>query len=177
MKVSTSVKTRSNNCDRFIEDGTILRLRMSPNQFSELITTLNVGEGVPATLEMFFDQNLPKGEIPRLPVQSKTETFRAELGDITQETVEKIQALNKSIDEITMPKKNKEALKSQITQILNNLQSNLPYILTCANQQLDKAVASAKSVIDSFYTGLCVRLGVKSLREGNVKLIDSGDKE
>ena len=76
LKVSTSEKRRNLSNDWYFADKTILEIRLSPNQFSELLTTMNVGEGVPATLVYHNGSLVTNGRIKTPIEENKTEIFR-----------------------------------------------------------------------------------------------------
>ena len=177
LTISKARLSRSNHHDHFSEDGMIIRLRMSPNQFSELITTLNCGNGIPATIEMFWPQDLPIGQLPAISQKSKADTFKMELRDIEKEVSQQLDGLEAAIKNLNVSIKTKQDLISRMNGIKMHILSNFPYIVQCAKEQIDKAIVSAKGVIDSFYTGLCTRLGVKALENKLAQLPESTEQD
>lgn len=51
LTLSSATMKRDLTQDWFHEDDTLFRVKMSPNQFSELMTNLNTSPGVPVTIE------------------------------------------------------------------------------------------------------------------------------
>jgi len=174
LKVSTSRRNRSCSNDFFFADGVILELRLSPNQFSELLTTMNCGSGVPATLTYHNNTATPHGEI-EAPVEiDKKEEFHLELDAINSETKDALAELKLAFAELKVTKKEKEKINHLFTLLQNRIFSDLPFIVQQAKKQIDKTVSAGKAVLDCFYTGLITKLGIKALQEKpTVEMIES----
>ena len=171
LKVVRSVPLRENSNDRFMEREIILKARISPNQFAELLTTMNIGNGVPATLEMFNTAGLASGKMPEFEANNKIDTFHAEIAEKTKIIEDQLEELITVIDKTAMPAKSKQAIDEKVQAISRTISQNLPYILRQAGEQLDKAVSAAKGVVDSFYVGVCTKLGIKAIQNNMVHLI------
>jgi len=178
LRIKTSRKRRDLSNDWFFADQTILELRLSPNQFSELLTTMNCGEGVPATLTFHNNEIVPQGEIEDPIEENKQEIFEKEIDLVGKETLEAIKDLETTISGLKLTKKEKEIVSSKFTLLRNRIVSHLPFLLSQAKEQVAHTVAAGKAVIDNFYTGIITRLGLKALQEKpEVKMIDKGNKE
>ena len=70
--------------------GEIINVRLSPNQFSELLTTMNIGSGVPCTLQRIQGEVMP--ELPKEDNirQIHKDDFRREIKKATNEVKEAI---------------------------------------------------------------------------------------
>ena len=158
--------------DYIYGDEQLLELRLSPNQFAELLTSMNCGNGVPATLEYY---NKERVENP--PFESELETFKKEIEDTKPQTDEMLAELNQTIDEIKLSKRDADKLRSVVTRLRNVILGHIPFVAKSAYQSIEKAVVEAKGAIDLFYTGLLTRLGVKALQDkATIELLEGKDK-
>jgi hypothetical protein len=176
LEIRTSVKTRRLSNDYYFPDKIILRARLSPNQFAEMLTTMNTMGGVPATLEYFYHNGLQEGRIPEPIHEDKTEIFKKEIDLDTQKIFLSINDLTNDIKNIKISNKQKDDLLRKIGCIKSLFTSTLPFIIEQAKEQVDNIVTAGKAAIDSFYTGVISRLGIEALKDAiKVKMITKGD--
>lgn len=176
LEIKTSVKTRKLSNDYYFPDKIILRARLSPNQFAELLTTMNTCGGVPATLEHFFSSGLQEGRIPEPIHEDKVEIFKKEIDLDAQQVFVSINDLTKEINDLKISNKQRDNLVKKISGLKSLFTSTLPFIIDQAKEQVDNIVTAGKSAIDSFYTGVINRLGIEALKDAiKVKMITKGD--
>lgn len=176
LEIRTSVKTRKLSNDYFFADDIILRARLSPNQFAELLTTMNTYGGVPATLEYFYPKASLSGKIPEPIHEDKVEIFKKEIDLDTNKIFLSINELTNDIKNIKISNKQKDALLKKISGLKSIFTSTLPFIIEQAKEQVDNIVTAGKGAIDSFYTGMINRLGIEALKDAiKVKMITKGD--
>lgn len=173
LRVQTSDHERDLSNDWFFTKDLILELRMTPNQFTELLTTINTGGGVPATLTQMNNKAVPHGVIPEPVVEPKQEIFLDEIDSVSTEVVSHFQHLQEMIESAKLTQKEKKEILSALATTRSKITTRLPFILEQAKEQLNKAVMAGKAAIDSFYTGVITRLGIRSLRnESRVELLE-----
>lgn len=177
LRIKTSIKKRDLSNDRFHADDTILEIRLSPNQFSELLTTMNVGEGVPGTLTFHQVLDLPNGAVP-MPVQeNKTAIFKEEINLLGTDIMARMIELENTVDGLNISKSAKTAILERTRMVKQDITSNLPFILRQAKEQVDKIVSAGKSAVDAFYTGVITRLGIAALQnQPRITLIENEDE-
>lgn len=164
LKVSTSEKRRNLSNDWYFADKPILTMRLSPNQFSELLTTMNVGEGVPATLTYHNGSLLPNGRIDPPIEENKTALFKREINERNTVIQDRMRHLESAIDGCNISAKAKKQIADEVKMLRQEINSNLPFILLQAEKQVDKIVSAGKSAVDAFYTGVITRLGFAALK-------------
>lgn len=160
LKISEAKEYRTLSENRYIDEKRILELRLSPNQFAELLTSMNVGVGIPGTLE--YRDGV---RIEEPPYEAELPKFKQEIVDSEAETRVLLQELKTTVGNFKLTKADKAVLESVITRLENTVFGHIPFVVKQAYEAIDKTVTEAKGVIDSFYTGLIHRLGVKSLQE------------
>lgn len=173
LTISRAYEYRSLSENSYMDAGGIIELRLSPNQFAELLTSMNCGVGVPATIESLNGKYV---EAP--PVESEVDVFMDEVEERGKEALDSLQDLEKVVATFKLTKKEQAEFRSAMCKVKNEVVHNLPFVIQQAKNAISKAVVEAKGVIDSFWTGIIPRLGVKSLenKENIVQLIESDKK-
>lgn len=186
---SNAIKLRIKKCsvnhhlgsDWHYGDGDLIEVTLSPNQFSELLTTMNQGAGVPCTIN-----NIAGKRIDSPPKRESTpEKVRFEFQDQVNEIKTEIEDQKSRLDAILNKKSISKSDREDIRKIIerNHMQvtSNLPFYLKQFNKATNKIVDEAKSVVDSFVTSVIAKAGIKSIKANNgivdVPKLESKDGE
>lgn len=164
LTISKCVHERDLNHDWFHDDGTIIEVVMSQNQFSDLITSLNYGSGVPCTIAW------KDGEcIQSAPYISKIQVFQTEFENkLHNLSVDLKQLVSGSIEMLknkdSIGKKDRAEIVSQIESLIREVEKNLPYVSGQFIEQMDKTVTEAKAEVESFINHKIQTAGLESLR-------------
>ncbi len=141
---------RSLTNDWFHGSGEIIEIEMSQTQFAELITQMNMGEGIPCTIK-----HIDMKRIPDPPYKSKVDIindeFRARMHNMGVD-IEKASAtaLDLLKSKPTLTKADRELILSSITSLLQGVKSNIPYVSKQFGEQMDKTITEAKGEIEAF---------------------------
>jgi len=169
---------RSLNKDWYFGGKQLFEVEMSLSQFAELITSLNMGDGIPVTILSTEAQK----RIEPCPFESKTELHQREFQEHLRKTYEKSRVLLRQVKERFSTKKaltKKE--KEEILNILNTLSydigSNVDFQVKQFQEQMEKTVQEAKGEIESFYQNRMIEASKQGLQlQGNpVDMIEVGD--
>ncbi len=153
---------------------------MSLSQFAELITSLNMGDGIPVTILSTEMQ----GKIESCPFESKAELHLKEFQEHLRKTYEKSRALLQQIkerfsDKKALTKKEKEEILTTLTTLSYDIESNVDFQLKQFQEQMEKTVQEAKGEIEAFYQNRVMEAYKQGLQlQGNpVDMIGVDDKE
>lgn len=148
----------------------IIEVELSPTQFAEMITSLNVGDGVPCTIRHI---NLNRKENP--PEVKQRQIFEdefkndiKELEKICSEDVKEIDKILNKKGTITV-KERKEAW-NKVLKVFNKIGDHIPFLQKQFNEAMDKTVLEAKGEVDAFVTNKVTSLGIKGLEQEMLKL-------
>lgn len=161
LTVKESAVERSLNQDWYYGGKTILELVLSQMQFAELLTTLNVGDGVPCTLT--FRESVGRIE-PETSFENKREIFDREIQEICNKTAEKLNNLEVTIKAIKMSQKDRGELLSQINIAKGNVSANIPFVLEQFTEAMNQIVADSKAEVDGFVTQTIHKAGLETLQ-------------
>lgn len=152
--------------DWFYAKETILKLRMTSNQFSELITGMNMGSGVPCTLEYIPGVKVPQEEDK---VETKKEYTHRAFKDRMKEFSGKFRGFQNTVKQITekqvIAKKDKEQLNNVVSSLFAELDRNIPFFLECFQEHMDKVVLEAKGEVEAAIMHKITTLGLEQLHE------------
>lgn len=174
MTVRSAELIRGGNHDFYLPRKTLLRIEMSPSQFTDAITTMNC-DGVPITIRKFNGETM---EDP--PFFNKRLQFEENFKDDMRKISNKIDSLAKAAQNMLESKKpntkkEKEAILDLISNIRMEFNSNIPYMATCFNEQMDKTVKEAKAEIDATVNSTITRLGLEKISD--LKQLTEGGKD
>jgi len=142
----------------------LIEIEMSNTQFAELITTMNVGDGVPCTIRHIGRQRM---EDP--PGVEQRQIFEDEFKDDIQKVGKKIESAIQKAEEIynrkgNINKSDRNQVVSLLRSIAQDINSNMPFVHSQFNEAMDKTVAEAKGEIEAFVTNKITSLGIAALK-------------
>ncbi len=176
MEIRQSEINRELTSDRYHPTKMITRLRMSSGQFSELITSLNVGSGVPCTLEFSNGKKvepLPKQESRKEFVHRK---FEDRMNDFAKSLREKQNIAKELVKKKTLSKEDIHQLTMHLQWLTDEVASNIPFFGKCFQENMDEVVNEAKMEVENAIQHKINVLGLQALHSEN-KLLEIGEKK
>ena len=127
----------------------VVAIKMTPAQFAEFITTLNIGNGTPCTIEEIGGKRIDQfKEEVQGRVDYEIEKLRKSLKDQRGQFNRAKEAIKPLIDKL--PKKRQEAILSVIENVATSVCSNTPFYLDTLTEVVEEVTATAKTEIASF---------------------------
>ena len=156
---------RGLNSDWYHADRPLFEVEMSQTQFAELITSLNMGDGVPVTIRYINGE-----EMPPIPFESKADMHREEFRESLNKTYSNAQSLISKVSGIfttkkTLTKKDREEILSSLRGISADLKQKQDYQVAQFQKQMEKTVSEAKGEVEAFVSGKLLQLGQQKLVE------------
>jgi hypothetical protein len=174
MKVYQSEIQRDLSCDRYFASNhtPIIQIRMSSNQFAEMITSMNRGDGIPCTIEA-FDRKM----VEHLPEQeSRKEFIHRKFDDRMREFAKTLKVKQARVKDLsakkTLSKADQQELNFTVEWLTQEVASNIPFFAKCFQETMDIVVNEAKSEIENAIQHKINVLGLEGLHEQN-KLLKS----
>lgn len=142
----------------------IIEVFLSPTQFSDLLTTMNVGTGVPGTLRYHDGEHFSSPEMP-----SKGQQFRAETLSALTDTMSQLRKAHSALsdalcDDKPMGKKAKAELASMVASVERLVSDKLPFIMNQFSRQMARVVVEAKGEVDAFVNHAITSAGLEAIR-------------
>ena len=172
LTLKTGVHSRNLNRDLYYGGRTLFEVEMSASQFADLVSNMNIGDGVPVTIKRKENEL-----ISECPFENKAETHIKEFNKNANEAYQKAQEILKNVTEMfnetkTFKKKDKEEILSSLTILANEIGSNISYQVNAFQEQVEKSTTEAKAEIEAFYQNRMLQIAKDTLKENPEKLFD-----
>ena len=168
LKISTAKRQREFQKDWIHDDKTLIEVEMSPAQFAEAITTMNVGCGTPVTLKYVTgDKSNHRSGCPDENFRRVMQTELKEEMAILGKKLAKLTATTKELlkGSGALKKADREQILNDIDQLEMEVNSNIPFVHECFNEAIDKTMTAAKSELDAVVSHVKMSLGEKAIAE------------
>ncbi len=143
----------------------IIEVEMSYSQFAEAITSLNQGCGTPVTIRM-VNGNYTEP----CPHTNKRKQFEAEFEKDMRRLERDLAKLTADAEKILNDKKlpsktERQQILDAIQSLRQQIRSNIPFVASSFNEQMDKTVLEAKGEIEGFKTHMIISAGIEAIKE------------
>lgn len=176
LTISRSAKFTNEFSEHYFGKDELIEVEMSQSQFSEAITSMNMGSGVPVTIKTVMGRVMPN-------CQEKTLREKADnsLKKRFTTLANRLETKMKRIDEITnrtgtIRKAEKEEINRLYKAFITEIKSNLPFLKQCIDETVDDSIKQAKDEVESFWLNRIRSLGIDKLNElvesNEFKMID-----
>ena len=180
LRIKTAQCSRELGRDWIMGDKTLVEITLSANQFADLLTNANVGDGVPCTIEYVIG----KGMIKYQPQKPKLEIIKEERDDLAEKAVSNIQSSIDMVKELIEKKKISKTIGEELLFNMNNAKGSLvgggkEFYKKQAKQEVENMIVEAKRQVQSYVDNKIYSTGFQMLNEGfeSPRLIDNAEKE
>lgn len=161
ISISRAELLRGLNRDHIFEAEHILEVEMSPTQFADAITSLNVGGGTPVAIRLITKQKDERLGFVDPPFQSKVKQFN-------QEFTDKIKDLSKEFDTVINLAEQTKAQKrliKELKMLKMFFENNIPFINKQFTKQMEHTVKEAKGEVEAFVTHTVQTYGLDAIKK------------
>lgn len=174
IRLSQSELHRNLNSDwHFSKREGFVEVAMSEAQWATFVSSLNMGSGVPCTL-----QRLNGAMVPGLPdPKPRSDQFGAEVREDLADSIAAMRDLDTLIDELGLPKGKAAQLKGKLHTAEKALSDAIPWVAKQFEQHMEETVEAAKAEVHGYMTGVLQRAGLEQLTGGvlPLQIEDSSD--
>ena len=163
MRLYTGRMKRDDIEDNFYPDDNILTVKMSPVQFSELITSMNYASGVPCTITSFNGKKVEQAKNIENRKTVSERFFNDKMSKFAASINNNMTTAEKLIAKKNLSKKDQEELRMMLYGIQTELTSNIPFFRQMFQEEMDKIVVDAKAEIDAAMQHAVTKAGIKAL--------------
>jgi len=154
----------------------LIKIRMTPMQFSEMITTLNHGDGVPCTLIKLNDNDIQQEQNR---AENRTEIthrqFKKRMSDFAKSIAEHQNKVKALVKKKTLSKEDQRELLITNEWMTAELTRNIPFFIECFQEAMNTVVADAKMEVESAIQHKIKMLGLIELHKQN-KLLENSNE-
>ena len=171
--ISRSELHRGLSYDRHHGKEELIEIALSEVQWASFVSSMNVGSGVPCTI-----QHIARERVPQLPApSSRDKQFGEEMRNTVSASIKAMNELAVSIDTLGLSQKKADALKMKIRVATSHLSNNAEFVASQFDEHMEGTVERAKAEVHGYVSGVISRAGIASLTGQNSApfLIESRD--
>lgn len=155
--------------DRYYASGAaIVEVELSAAQFAELITTMNIGQGVPCTIRRLGFKSIEEPPDETSEADRMHGQFKAKMRAAGREFRDYVEGLPAKMEAMKIPAKHREAIMAPVARMLQEIESNAPFWLQMFEESSEKIVTTAKSEIEAFIISGIHAAGMKAIQGAEV---------
>lgn len=140
----------------------LINIRLSPNQFADLLTSLNVGFGSPCTIQHIGGKKM--ADCPSVDQRTKYEDeFEADVKKTVAEAETLVRKIKIAFDKPSLGKKERAEIAKQLDLLVGHIHGGMPFIQSQFNEAMDKTVTEAKGEVEAFVNHKIHSLGIDAL--------------
>lgn len=144
----------------------LIEVNMTNTQFSELLTTMNFGDGVPCTIDRFEGKMIPRQDTSETLTEQVKNEFSKEMAEKASKLEETYTELEDKLSKTSLSKKMKEEILWLVGKSIQDYKSDIPFALKQYDEASDLIVKQAKGEIEGFLSGSIQRAGLEALQSG-----------
>lgn len=167
LRIARAVEHTEATSTRYHSREEILRLEMSASQFAALITTMNMGSGVPATLIRYQGQAVENPPETLLEHERLVESINED-GVYAQRIHDHLEEAATFLEEVlkrpSIRKKDVQEALQKVNAAQREVKSNLPYLLERFRKSCEKVKTSVMSEVDAWMSHAVHRAGLTVLQ-------------
>lgn len=176
LEISTSKCEKTLTQEWYFPNQQVMRLRMSAGQFSELITSMNYGSGVPCTFERLNGKKVEEYPIDETRKEFVHRAFKDRMKEFSNTLISNKEKAREIISKKTLNKSDIETLSDMLGKIFQEVEMNIPYFTECFQETMDKVVEEAKIEVENAILHKVTIAGLEKLHEQN-NLLGDGKSE
>lgn len=125
-----------------------------------MVSSLNMGEGVPCTIESLHGKLLPA-----ITPRDETDEFKHDMRARVQKPIRALNRLKAEIEEnaIGLSQKKVGRLVSAVDQAMTELSSNLPFVADSFDEHVEEKIEKAKQEVHGYMNGVLTRAGIAQI--------------
>jgi hypothetical protein len=140
----------------------IVHLDLSESQWATFVSSFNQGSGVPCTLNWIVGE----GSIPGIPTFDRTEVFKKEMRETTNDAVDSIKELIAAVADTGLSKKKQDELLAGANRALRALTSSIPFVQDQFDEHVETTVERGMQEIHGYMNAAINRAGIAALQGG-----------
>lgn len=146
-----------------------VEVEFSPAQFAELLTTMNVGDGIPCTIR-YREGKAVEGipETDKTESEKVSDSFKENLSELAENLSEAHDIVEQLLNKKTLNKADKESIMRILSKAHQDVSSNLPFMMEQFNKSAQKVITQVKAEVDAFTTHAVQVAGLEAIAGGRM---------
>lgn len=146
-------------------DDHIVEVYMTHAQFADLITNMNIGDGIPVTITRLHGQSLDpltKDEVSNI-IDAERTAIRNEVESVAAEAREALNELKEILAKPNIGKADRTEILKTYSRIVTNLENNIPFYIEKAGECIENLTTKAKVELGAAAQSALIQAGCAAL--------------
>jgi hypothetical protein len=167
LSVGPGERIHDNGYDRYHGSlrGELLEVDLSAAQFAELLTTMNVGSGVPCTIRYVNGKKVDGPPEALVEVEKIRVGFKRDMKDLASKCKSDVKAVEDLLQKKSLTKADREEILNRVRKVMTEVSENTPFMLSMFEEATEKVVQHAKAEVDAFAISSVIAEGLRSIAE------------
>ena len=168
MEISSGVEIESDSYHSYLPTGKPhIRVAFSPAQFAELITSMNIGFGVPCTIKEIAGERIDRipDEIHVNELDRQKDNFKQQMKELSENLHKAQNRIKELLSLPRLTKEQKDELRNVLYKGIQDIDSNIPFYMELFDEATDNIIQEAKAEIDATVHNCVLNAGIKALGE------------
>lgn len=163
LTIKEAKRESSQTQDWYFANKELIRVVISGTQLGEMLSSMNVGDGVPCTIERFNGESRPQIEEFSTVQAEAQDQMSAQLDKLFERSKDLLEKARGIVEKGAPKKADKEELLSLLAQLSNGIGGNLKYAGKCFDEKVEKMVSQAKGEVETFINSKIHSAGLEAL--------------
>ena len=175
IEISDAYIDRSHSKNYIGSNKNLIKIRMSHNQFVDLITSAMNTDGVPCTIDHMYGKKIEQIN----HVKDKKEEYIADLKNTFDGLLSRIDIISSKIPK-NISNKAKNELEHEIAILKSHLVGNTKYVFKTFNEEMEKTMTEAKTSFANYISDKVEKLGIDNINKetiNNFKFLNNTDQK
>ena len=168
MEISPGVEIETGSYHNYLPTGKPhIRVAFSPAQFAELITSMNISNGVPCTIKNISGERIDEipDEIHVNELDRQKDNFKKQMKELSENLHNTQNRIKELLSLPRLTKEQKDELRNVLYKGIQDIDSNIPFYMEMFDEATDNIVQEAKAEIDATVHNCVLNAGIKALGE------------
>lgn len=173
IKIHAAEIDRDLSHDRYhaLHQDRLISVKMTHNQFAELLTGGNMGDGVPCTITEVMGNDIEQEADFENRKQYTHRMFKQRMLEFNKQIVEKQQMIKTLTAKKTLSAEDQKQLNWAMDWLTQEMTKNIPFFMECFQETMDKVVTEAKSEVENAILTKAQNYGLQVL-QGRIPVLE-----
>lgn len=150
---------RGHSHDRFYKNDQVIRIALSEAQWARFVSSMNVGDGTPCTIERLNGESIPGLQAP----VARHEQFKAEANAAVQETLAAMDEAIEMLGKMGGERSKAGQVSEHVQRARRKLGDSLPWVARQFQEHMEEVTEKARIEVSAYVHAEISRAGITAL--------------
>lgn len=147
----------------------IIEVYLSSAQFAELLTSMNIGSGVPCTIRYTDGQSVESPPNELLEAEQVKHDFKGRIDELAVKLISSQKHISELLEKKALTQADRKEVNSLLDGVVREIKANMPFVLESFEKATKQMETAAKAEVDAFMTHAMMVAGMNALQAGDAR--------